>query len=159
MLFLTAGSFFRPAPSSPQMGKSPGREFVALFLFDNDGTLIEDLHRGVGEPPGAWVGWLATRKQSVRQRNRRRHRATSYGAWRRHIWGHRNPPVWDGSIWHDFRISAHGTQGRWRGVVRGISSGKLWPSISHGMATTTRRSTRGLPPASSRAAFLSALSP
>jgi hypothetical protein len=44
-------------------------------------------------------------------------------------------------------------------VVRGISSGKLWPSISHGMATTTRRSTRGLPPASSRAAFLSALSP
>ena len=34
--------FFLTSAFEPAMGESPGREFVALFLFDNDGALIED---------------------------------------------------------------------------------------------------------------------
>jgi len=34
--------FFLTSAFEPAMGESTGREFVALFLFDNDGTLIED---------------------------------------------------------------------------------------------------------------------
>src|SRR5215470_7400618 len=34
--------FFLTNAFEPAMGESPGREYVALFLFDNDGTLIED---------------------------------------------------------------------------------------------------------------------
>ncbi len=103
--------FFLTSAFEPAMGESPGREFVALFLFDNDGTLIEDRIDELGTRQ-AWVGWPATRKQSVRQHNRRRHQATPCRAWRRHFWRHRNSPVWDGTIWHDFRISTHRARGR-----------------------------------------------
>src|SRR5215470_4502018 len=34
--------FFLTSAFEPAIGESPGREFVALFLFDNDGTLIAD---------------------------------------------------------------------------------------------------------------------
>jgi hypothetical protein len=34
--------FFLTSAFDPAIGERPGREFVALFLFDNDGTLIED---------------------------------------------------------------------------------------------------------------------
>ena len=34
--------FFLTSAFEPAIGESLGREFVALFLFDNDGTLIED---------------------------------------------------------------------------------------------------------------------
>src|SRR5262249_33705246 len=34
--------FFVTSAFEPAIGESSGREFVALFLFDNDGTLIAD---------------------------------------------------------------------------------------------------------------------
>src|SRR5262249_15317347 len=34
--------FFLTSAFEPAIGESPGREFVALFLFDDDGTVIED---------------------------------------------------------------------------------------------------------------------
>jgi hypothetical protein len=39
------------------MGKSPGREFVALFLFDNDGILIEGCIEELGSRQE--LGWMA----------------------------------------------------------------------------------------------------
>src|SRR5262249_31034104 len=34
--------FLLTSAFDPAMNKSRGREFVAVFLFDNDGTLVED---------------------------------------------------------------------------------------------------------------------